>query len=338
MSAKSFIIASLASMASAHMLMSNPVPYATDNSPLDKSGSNFPCKGVAYTGVEPNQFPAGSTQTLSFVGTAVHAGGSCQLSVTTDAAPTKDSVWKVIKSIEGGCPAKDQIGNLEGSNPGYTYDFTVPEIAEGAYTFAWTWFNKIGVREMYMNCAPIEVTGGSGSVSLDSLPDMLVANVGNGCGTTEGQDIAFPNPGNDVDRFNGATEAFGPPVGTCTGAPGAPADPVDVPEPTDVPVVIENPNTELPPPPAQSSAASPPPPVQSSVVAPPTTEPTVVAPPPATGGAGNAAGSACSTEGNWNCIGGTSYQRCAAGMWSPVQAVAAGTTCVAGESATLNLA
>jgi hypothetical protein len=337
MSSKSFLIAGLASVASAHILMVNPVPYTpigVTNGPLAANGADFPCKtGGSYTGVAPNVYAAGSTQQLKFKGTAVHGGGSCQVSVTTDKEPTKDSVWKVIKSIEGGCPAKDQVGNLPGESAEqevpYSYDFTVPDLAEGSYTLAWTWFNKIGAREMYMNCAPLEVTGGAGSTSLDSLPDLLVANVGNGCGTTEGQDVAFPNPGSDVDRFNGATEVFGPPSGTCTGSPGAPAGPVDAPEPTKdtqpEPTeveVIENPVTEQP-----------------TVVVP---EPTQVAPPPpptnngATGG--QAAGSACSTEGNWLCIGGTSFQRCAGGVWSVAQSVAAGTTCVAGESAALTLA
>jgi hypothetical protein len=65
-------------------------------------------------------------------------------------------------------------------------------------------------------------------------------------------------------------------------------------------------------------------------------KPTADAPKPVpTGGAGSgsesagahAHGSACADEGAWNCIGGTSFQRCASGSWSAVQPVAAGTIC-----------
>ncbi|KAI9163609.1 hypothetical protein HJFPF1_05227 [Paramyrothecium foliicola] len=325
---KSLAYAGLASMASAHILMTNPVPYTpigVTNGPLAADGSDFPCKtGGSYTGVNANVYEAGSTQKLEFKGTAVHGGGSCQVSVTTDLNPTKDSVWKVIKSIEGGCPAKDTPLNLPGDSAEapvpFSYDFTVPDIAAGTYTLAWTWFNKIGNREMYMNCAPLEVTGGTGSTSLDSLPDILVANVGNGCSTTEGTDIQFPNPGSDVVQLNGATAVFGPPQGTCTGSAGtgggAAPPPPPPSEPTEAPTV-ENPTVEQPP-----------------VQQPPVEQPVApVAPPPVQAPSGGAC-----TEGNWKCIDGSSFSRCAAGAWSATMAVAPGTTCVVGEGATLNLA
>lgn len=87
----------------------------------------------------------GAPQTLSFVGSATHGGGSCQLSLTTDKEPTKTSKWAVILSIEGGCP-----GGANGGTPA-TFQYKIPEaVAPGDYTLAWTWFNKIGNREMYM--------------------------------------------------------------------------------------------------------------------------------------------------------------------------------------------
>jgi hypothetical protein len=52
-------------------------------------------------------------------------------------------------------------------------------------------------------------------------------------------------------------------------------------------------------------------------------------------GSAHAAGTACTSDGAWNCIGGSSFQRCANGAWSAVQAVAPGTVCKAGEGATL---
>lgn len=47
---------------------------------------------------------------------------------------------------------------------------------------------------------------------------------------------------------------------------------------------------------------------------------------------------ACQQEGQWNCIGGSSYQRCASGQWSAVSQMAAGQKCVDGEAATLKMA
>ncbi|KAK3947675.1 hypothetical protein QBC32DRAFT_223660 [Pseudoneurospora amorphoporcata] len=44
------------------------------------------------------------------------------------------------------------------------------------------------------------------------------------------------------------------------------------------------------------------------------------------------AGSACTLEGVWNCIDGKSYQKCAAGVWTPIMLLAAGTTCAVGSS------
>jgi hypothetical protein len=49
---------------------------------------------------------------------------------------------------------------------------------------------------MYMNCAPIEVVGGSDNKDYyNFLPDMFKANIGNGCSTAENGDPIMPNPG-----------------------------------------------------------------------------------------------------------------------------------------------
>ncbi|UKZ72588.1 hypothetical protein TrVFT333_000220 [Trichoderma virens FT-333] len=376
MFSKLFTITALASAASAHITMTNPVPYglsSLNNSPLDLSGSDFPCKqrpGVYDLQGASNVYAQGSTQKLSFAGTAVHGGGSCQVSVTTDAQPDKNSVWKVIKSIEGGCPAKDQVGNMGDSASAvdpYTYDFTIPkELETGNYTLAWTWFNKVGNREMYMNCAPLTVTGSGGSKDfLNTLPDMFEANIfgPNGCGTKADTDLLFPNPGNDVDQFNGATSAFLGPTG-CSSATVAPTpNPTNgggsgsgsgsgsAPEPTQAPpksipggVFITSPIGGQPPaatqPASQPAASQPAPskptsapvvnlPVQSKApvvassvaAAPPLPLPPAPAPAP----------------GQWNCIGGTQFQRCASGTWSPAQALASGTQCQAGQSDNLNM-
>ncbi|RSM15358.1 hypothetical protein BHE90_005537 [Fusarium euwallaceae] len=410
MFAKAFTLASLATFASAHMLMNNPVPYGRsnlNNGPLDASGSDFPCKmreGTYDLQGASNVYAQGSTQELSFTGQAVHGGGSCQISITTDEQPDKNSVWKVIKSIEGGCPAKGQAGNMgdnaDAEDP-YKYEYTIPkELAAGKYTIAWTWFNKVGNREMYMNCAPLEVTGSGGSKDhLNSLPDMFVANIGNSCGTEPDTDLQFFNPGSDVDKFNGATDAFATATGdgckagsggsapTATGGNDSPASTGgnDAPAPTSAAAgqpteaqPTQAPEKSIPggvfitvsQPAASQPAVSQPAMSQPAMSQPAAEEPAATQAPtttavPATpsygsgdgsesgngsgddtgsgsdsgsgSSSGFAAGTACTTEGEWNCIGGSSFQRCASGAWTAAQGLSGGVSCTPGQSADIGL-
>ncbi|KAG6029503.1 hypothetical protein E4U19_000931 [Claviceps sp. Clav32 group G5] len=398
---KTLALAGLAKIASAHMIMGNPVPFnkaGLSNGPLADSGVDFPCKFSSGYSPSPNDvsnvYPQGSKQTLKFIGQAVHGGGSCQVSLTTDLKPTKNSVWKVIKSIQGGCPAKNTAGNMgddrDAADP-FTYDFTIPkELASGNYTLAWTWFNKVGNREMYMNCAPVSVTGSGGSQSfLNGLPDMFVANIGNGCSTKESSDVAFPDPGKDVDNFGPSNMVLTPgsatsgnckapaaaggnggasqpaasaagqaktdqnpqtsPTGSSPSVPAAPAASAagadNVTKPNGLSTQPQSQcgmsggaaNAVVPPGGSDSSNAS-------SAVSPPKP-----APPLSSGGSSGSSsgssgsastaispGSACSGD-VWNCIGGTSYQRCVSGTWSAPQAVAGGTVCAPGQGSTLKV-
>lgn len=220
-----YTVLGLVASASAHVKMSTPKGWTVDNSPLDKNGADFPCKGVAYdSSVPANVMNKGESQPMKFIGSAVHGGGSCQVSLTTDLEPTKDSVWKVIKSYEGGCPAQGIDGNYpenaELEIP-FDYDFEIPEdVPAGKYTLAWTWFNNVGNREMYMNCAPAEAVGDGGDESsFNALPDMFVANVGNGCSTEEGSDLEFPDAGQVVERL-GSGQLKGP-TGSCASSGGS---------------------------------------------------------------------------------------------------------------------
>ncbi|KAF2093061.1 hypothetical protein NA57DRAFT_49147, partial [Rhizodiscina lignyota] len=181
-----------------HMMIGEPVPYGQatlDNSPLEATGGDFPCKQRAgvYDITTENEYKPGTDNPLSFIGSAVHGGGSCQLSLTTDREPTAKSDFRVIWSAIGGCPGTD-------SGPA-NFTFQIPSsIPNGKYALAWTWFNRIGNREMYMNCAPVTVSGSSakGNSAMEALPKMMVANVGNGCTDTEGTDPQFPDPGKVV--------------------------------------------------------------------------------------------------------------------------------------------
>ncbi|KGO76384.1 hypothetical protein PITC_018240 [Penicillium italicum] len=241
-----FIVSGLlAATVSAHMQLSKPYPirsplnkdakgekdYSYTN-PLSTSGSDYPCKGYANDEFEAvDTWQPGSSQEMTLEGSAVHDGGSCQLSLTYDRGKT----FKVIESIEGDCPIAKK------------YQFDIPSDApSGEALFAWTWFNKVGNREMYMNCAMITIGGSSNrnatvdseyreakeapkqmlheettekgpnnkaidhtpnvkantqttnaKSSFDSLPDLFVANANQAghCVTIEGQAVHFPNPG-----------------------------------------------------------------------------------------------------------------------------------------------
>ena len=114
----------LGSAVNGHMIMKTPTPFggsSLDNSPL--TSSNYPCKVTSdpssfYSGTTATEMAIGETQTLSFTGSAVHGGGSCQLAVTSDAAPDASTNWQVILSIESGCPSTD-------GTAASTYDFTI---------------------------------------------------------------------------------------------------------------------------------------------------------------------------------------------------------------------
>ncbi|KAF2153430.1 lytic polysaccharide monooxygenase [Myriangium duriaei CBS 260.36] len=224
-----------ATSVSAHLFISSPspIPGSAPKDPLDASGSNFPCHGVSLPGSGGTSMAVGSSQLLAFdtgngANTAVHGGGSCQISITyeTDAQKIKDpSNWKVLYSILGGCPTNSPLnlgGTWSGPSGSYTgavdcsdpssngydcinqFNFTIPQgVKNGQATLAWTWFNNVGNREMYMNCVAVDITGGASDASqMSGLPNMFVANlasVGGGtCHTTEQQNVQFPNPGQYV--------------------------------------------------------------------------------------------------------------------------------------------
>ncbi|KAK3491429.1 hypothetical protein B0T13DRAFT_478909 [Neurospora crassa] len=354
-------------LSSAHMLMNTPKPFSSPglhNGPLKDTGADFPCQasaGTVFSGT-PSPMALGSKQSLAFTGSAVHGGGSCQISITYDTSPTKDSVWKVIHSIEGGCPAKNTPGNLPENaalaDP-FDYQFPIPgDIPTGNATIAWTWLNKIGNREFYMNCAPVTLTGNGGDKSnWESLPNMLVANIPSisKCKTKEGRDYKFPNPGKSVDTFasdfedglvdcgettGGGGSGSGSNGGSNGGSGSSPSPSTTAPAapPTNAPggggggggifitaPVPDTPATSAPAPPAQTGGGSSGGGSGSGSGS-------------GSGGSGSSgAGSACSTDGMWNCVDGKSYQQCAAGVWTSVMPLAAGTVCDVGQSTSLNI-
>jgi hypothetical protein len=131
-------------LSQAHMQMMKPSPFRDPHAnrpnepkdydilkPLHADGSDFACKGYHLnTPWTPTaEYEAGGTYQMQLEGSATHGGGSCQLSMSFDGGKE----FKVIKSMEGGCPEKKQ------------WDFTVPkELAQSSNKrttglLAWTW-------------------------------------------------------------------------------------------------------------------------------------------------------------------------------------------------------
>jgi hypothetical protein len=232
---KSFIAAlvGLLAVANAHMEISKPAPFrsrynpfTTDidysmTNPLSSSGSDFPCKGYhklldTPQGGSTATWVRGSRQTMTIVGSVTHNGGSCQASLSYDRGAT----FKAIHTWIGNCPLRSD------------WQFTVPSDAPtGSALFAWSWWNNLGNREMYMNCAHITIASGREAeaeeaetdveiearddvqaANWSSRPPMFVANVNNGCSTAETYDVLIPNPGPDVSYESSKTA---PPIGNC---------------------------------------------------------------------------------------------------------------------------
>ncbi|CAK7562566.1 MAG: hypothetical protein SEPTF4163_000414 [Sporothrix epigloea] len=397
---------------SAHMILASPIPFGNPTtSPLNSDGSNYPCQIVGTPATfyndssstsSNNTMDIGATQTLSFHGSAIHAGGSCQLALTKDLQPSASTSWQVILSIEGGCPTTDDTGPS-------TYDYTIPSsIAPGKYVFAWSWISKLsGAPEYYMNCAPVTITDDSSkrdatlkthsdnstSPSSSSLPNLFVANLAsiNSCKTTTSTDPVYPDPGPNVLKPSKMTTNFQPPTGTdcfplgatnsssssttdsgsasvsapsgtLSSASSALTPAVSLPGTTFLTLtksatyslstifstngttvtstggipgtasrVIDSPATK-----ATNSAivtlTTPLSHTSSSSATPHTAASTGST---ASTGSDSGLTGVCTSEGSFNCVGGTKFQQCASGVWTVLQAMPAGTTCQKGQSTTL---
>lgn len=222
----------LASLSTAHIVLENPKPYVFQGdgklNPVSASGSDFPCRlppGKSYIiDGEPTPMKIGEDQFISFSGHAVHSGGSCQIALSRG-FPTKDSPWMVIHSIEGGCPARNITGNLDGDSPD-KYFFQIPEDIEPGtnWTLSYIWTSRGGSPEYYMDCSPVTILPSDKTKRMalserrDALskrayagpgdyPDLFMANMGDvsgGCTTLDAQhemlSVAFPDPGNSVEQ------------------------------------------------------------------------------------------------------------------------------------------
>ncbi|KAJ5774989.1 hypothetical protein N7457_009885 [Penicillium paradoxum] len=167
----------------AHMQMSKPLPirsplgsYPTGpvdyayTNPLNASGRDYPCKGYEK---DP------------FLSQAFYVPASSYETKIQGHAP------------HGGGSCQLSLSYDQGGPPGEAL-------------FAWTWFNRVGNREMYMNCAMVTIGDAPDSLNdnknvtnppkFESLPEIFIANInGEGkCVTFEDQDVSFPLPGPKV--------------------------------------------------------------------------------------------------------------------------------------------
>jgi hypothetical protein len=142
-----FLLGALSALplTNAHMQMMKPSPFRDPHAdrpdepkdydilkPLHADGSDFACKGYQWNTpwTTVATYEAGGTYQMELGGSATHGGGSCQLSMSFDGGME----FRVIKSMEGGCPDKKK------------YNFTVPaELGKAAGDsgarglFSWTW-------------------------------------------------------------------------------------------------------------------------------------------------------------------------------------------------------
>lgn len=367
------MVLSLVSVCNAHMIMSSPVPYGKstlDNSPLLADGSDFPCKqrsGVYDLEGAENNLVIGEPNTLSFIGSVVHGGGSCQVSLTKDLQPTVDSTWMVIHSIEGNCPS-NVTGNLpeDASGTGAAvFQYTIPEgIEPGQYTIAWSWTSKLTI-EYYMNCGPATISAPQQKRYAPlpkvrrqtTFPPLFVANLEgvSDCRSSGGVDIIFPDPGDSVETGSISVNLQTP---ICTGStvtlvssassPGTSVAISATPSTSASGFATDTPASSfasVAPAESTSTATVSPIPEASVTAETSTTDPSAItsaASAPSSSSSGTTTtgtqSGACSDEGAWYCLAdGNSFQRCASGEWSAVMPMPAGTTCTPGESDTLTM-
>jgi len=141
------------------------------NSPIGTySSKTYPlCKNTVPSKTR-TVYKAGQSIKTDYTIGASHGGGHCQWALSYDAGKT----WVVLKTMIRGC--------LKGTKLGQTYSVSVPlpkNAPNGKAVFMWLWNNAQGNRELYSNCADVEIRGGANGGSI-SGPVPLIANYGSG--------------------------------------------------------------------------------------------------------------------------------------------------------------
>ena len=171
-------IALLSNRISSHISMSNPPSrrnagssyYMSQGlvnynlrSPLNVGPDffTFPCKGFPEG---PSMATFSNRISVTLEGTAVHGGGHCQFGVSYD-----NSNFLVLRTVLNSCLLDSM-----------TYDFDLPEGAPGGkMTVFWSWVNRVGNREYYMECTDVTINNGNLENKMATLKgtELLVVNL-----------------------------------------------------------------------------------------------------------------------------------------------------------------
>ena len=215
------------------------------------------------------------------------------------------------------------VANLQGINDCKTEPSTDPEFPNPGPNVEKPNPNAKYSKVKGENCVPSGAKAGGGSGSGAGGNPSDGADNGNGSGSGDG---SGSGSGNSPAPTTSAAEQ--PSSGFMT-------VPVETPTSTDAAAAPTSdaaaaPTSAASPPEASTPAAAP-----TSDAAPPAVS-TPAAAPSSGSGSGSGAGltGACTDEGTFNCDG-TSYQQCASGEWTAMQALPGGTTCTQGMSANL---
>ncbi|KAI9598728.1 hypothetical protein BDF19DRAFT_382369, partial [Syncephalis fuscata] len=160
---------------SGHMQLFSPIPRGDPRNKGYGQVAPHP-DGALFGGGAPGKYPcrfqkegpvtarytAGQDFIVEFMQGSPHMGGHCQFAFSYDNGKT----WVVTRTIIDMC--------FMGIAP-YRYTVPIPKGARnGKALFTWTFINAGGNSEYYMNCADIEITGGSPTGSLTG-PELMLA-------------------------------------------------------------------------------------------------------------------------------------------------------------------
>ncbi|KAI1426305.1 hypothetical protein F5Y12DRAFT_713299 [Xylaria sp. FL1777] len=320
-------------------------------------------------------YSPGQSATMSVEGGAFHNGGSCQLSLSYDKGTSFTVIKSFIGGCptSSGGTFSFTIPSDAPTGDDVVFAWTwVNKTGNREFYMSCAIVNiKAGSAKRAI------VANEKRAVAFADRPQVFQANLGGQYCTKEGRDTIFPEPGPDVETSAGATTGpavicatgedaaagdtgSGSSSGSGSGSSSSSAAQVATTSSTAAQVATTtSAAAEITPTggvflttggaavpttlitatssavPASSSAPASSAPASSSIPA--ATSTTSVAQPTPSGGVTGAQTGACSDEGAWNCIDGTSFQRCASGQWSAVLSMAAGTKCSPGVSSNLNM-
>jgi hypothetical protein len=172
-----FVLYMTISHVNCHMEMKSPPPrrssfnpYVSEPqkdynmvAPLFADGSQLPCKRYPAADVVTT-YQAGQTINVQMSGTVFHEGGHCQFSISYD-----DQTFVVLRTVMDNC--------FVGTGINFAVELPATTPACDRCTFAWSWVNAVGNRELYMNCADVRVINTSQDPQFVIGKNYTVANM-----------------------------------------------------------------------------------------------------------------------------------------------------------------